>query len=151
RRDLIALSIHPRTDLETEIARDERRQALVEQVEGVGPVATAELEDVTKSPCGDQRRLRAASFQGRVDGGGGAVLDEGGVRQVDRGVVERLEDGGRNVPRRRQHLRGPHFVRPRVIGYEVGERTSDVDTHRNRVSSGLRRIALQRHESVLLV
>src|SRR5581483_4878288 len=126
RRDRMTGGRHALDDLETMAAGDQRRGPVVLEVVHRGPVGPAYLIDVAKSLRGQQAYGRVLALQERIEPGGRAVDEELDLGTRRDGVVEHLENPGREMPGRRQRLGRRDAARARCCD-EVGERAPYVD------------------------
>src|SRR3989442_1080019 len=73
RNEDLALRVHALANLVAQVALDQGLVAAEEKVVGLRPVDPADLVDVAKSSCGEQRTARARALEDGIDGDGGAM------------------------------------------------------------------------------
>ena len=121
-----ALRVHPLHDLEAQIAVDQRRVLVEEQVVGLRPVDAADLVDVAEALRGEQRAFRAAALQDGVDRDRGAVQEHPRRREARAGLADAALDAGDEPLRRGQRLAEPERAGGLVERRHVGEGAADV-------------------------
>ena len=92
RRDHFAFAAHPLGDFEAQLARNQGLVALIMQIEGIGPVAAGDFENVAKALARHQRSLRAFALDQRIDDQRRAVIDQRRFSRFDLGFVETVEN-----------------------------------------------------------
>src|SRR5207253_5692676 len=117
--------IHALCDLEGKRARHQRAWTMEEQIERIGPVATADGIDVTKAARRDQRSPGTAFLQHRIDGDGRAVQELVYGRDIAARDAQRLRRALRRVGWNGQAFRGDDLAI--LIADEIGEGAADID------------------------
>lgn len=93
----IAFRIDALGDFQPEVQRDQR-SVLALEIEQLGPLASAELDDVAKTPRRDEGAARAFPFQRRVGPARRAVHEPDDGSQIDLRRVEPVDEAGGLVP-----------------------------------------------------
>ena len=134
----------PATGFATQIARHEGRRLFVVEVEEIRPVATRDLETVTKPLGGDEPDLDALALGQRVDDDRCAMREEVDLGRCHATLADDVEHALLEIGRCGVGLRSSDYRLARcLIGlehHEVRESASDVGRNADR---------LGRHGSVL--
>ena len=127
-------------NLEAQLTRNERRLAMEAQIERLGAVAAADLQQVAEALGRQQRGLGADALQQRVDDQRGAMLDEARIARVDCGLADAVEDGLAQLIVGGRTLGVGDRAGLDIAGDEIGEGAADIDGDdvRPRCSSCLR-------------
>ena len=112
---------------QSQFARNQRRIAVKAQVERLRAVAAANLQDIAKSPRGQQRGLGARALQQRIDDERGAVLDRGRLARIETGLADAIEDRLIQMTVSRGTLGVGDCASLNIAGNKIGEGATDID------------------------
>jgi hypothetical protein len=112
--------------LEREPARHQWLRPLEEQIIGIGPVAAADVIDIARALCDDQRDLRALALDQGVDGDGRAVDQRADRIRLKLDLVQAIDDPFDRLPRCGQALGLEETARRLIESNEIGECPSNI-------------------------
>src|SRR5581483_11939556 len=101
--------------------------ALIMQIEGIGPVAAGDFQNVAKALARYQRGGRAFALDQGVDHQGRAVIDQRRLRRFDPGFLETVENAVDQIIVSRGTLGVENFLRGMIERDQIRERAADID------------------------
>ena len=97
------------------------------EIEGIGPVAAGDFQNVAKTFAGNQRSLRAFALDQGIDHQRRAVIDQRRFGGFDLGFVETVENPLDEIVVGGRALGVDNFLVCVIEGDQIGKRAADID------------------------